>query len=392
MKIEERKAVSSAIFAVGIIVALVVAGVAGYYGRGAVGAQTVTVTQGSTGTGTGGTSQGSFDLQYLINQCKAEGSTVTVNNVADSSAFPTIQKYLAQSYPWLTANLVSWAPPDLVSKATAEYQAGHVTSDVLQDSFAEAIEMNQSGLFQPFFDPQPYYLNGTNTPAAPTLGTTHGLYYGYGSWIDPLLIIYNTKLVPANQAPKSVSDLAQPYFKGKVVFDNPAILNVAGALFASIEPSMGNASWTTLMKSIAANSPILTSDAGVSASDVVSGQAVVGVALYDDYAYNIGNGAPIAAVSTNPIYVLTSPWSLAKGGPHPACGELFIDWATSYAGNVAIQQTARPSAYPFINTQFLAASALPTNVSYTPQATGAPSYFTDTAGWASYYSSIFGKP
>lgn len=395
------KGVSSVAFTVVIIVVLIVAGAGGYFAgmnsvkaAGATVTTTVTVGSGSAATSTttqsttyatSAQSGAAFDTSYLVNQCKTEGGTATVYTVVGSSAFPTIQKYLGQTFPWMKVNLLSFSPGNLVSKANAEYQAGHVSSDVIADTYADWLEVNSTGAIQSFYNPMPYLNNASAINIDP-----NG--YWYQQFYDPIVVIYNTKLVNASQVPTSWQDLASPIWKGKIAMDNPALLNVAGLAFASLEPSMGNATWTQLMKGIAANNPIMTSSAGQTSADVVDGSAALGIVLFDNYHGDISSGAPIAAAPINPFYVLTVTIGLAKDAPQPACGELVVQWFTSYIGQEALQSTARPSYLPYISGPYLASAGLPANATYIPGATGAPSYFTDTSGWSSYYSSIFGAP
>ena len=350
---------------------------------------TVTVNSGTTLTSTvtasGTGSSGVTTSPDLVAACKAEGATVTVYTVFGVAAWPVLQPYIHDTFPWLTVNPVALSPGGLVTRAQTEFQAGKVTADVYQDTFSDLVELNQSGMVQPFTNYIPQFENQSAVNIDP-----NG--YWYQVTYDPILVIYNTNLVTGSNIPTSYTDLANPQWNNKIALDNPALLNVAGLLFASMASGMTNSSWTTFLKGVAANHPILGSSAGQSNTAVVSGEAAIGITLFDNYASDLQTHAPVAAAPINPIYVLTAPAGLAKDAPHPACGELLIQWFSSYAGQTALGFTNRPPSIPYLTGTYLAASGLPSSSSYIPGATGEPSYFTDTSGWAGYYSNIFGAP
>jgi iron(III) transport system substrate-binding protein len=392
-----RTAVSSAVIGIVVVVVLVVAGAGGFYAgqsMASTSGSTTTVTQtgsggaASTVTVTSTVSGGAAGLpQDLITACKAEGATTTMYGVYPAAVAPKLTGFINQAFPWMKFNYVGLAPADEVTKATSEFQAGHVTADILQQSVGLIVEENASGLIQPFVNPLETLQNFSS------------------SWLDPagyihpgsysiIFVAYNTNAIKNTSIlPKAWTDLANPIWKGKMAIDNPTLVNVAGEAFADLEPAMGNSSWTQFLKGVEANNPTLTASANLALTDLTTGQAQIAVVLSNTFITAAKQGAPVAAVPGLPVYVLWSPMALAKNAPQPACGELVIEWFSSIAG-----QSAMALLGPYVPTLNDVVNSFPTTFSLvlTPTTTVVPytetpaTFLTNPQSWAKYYNTIFG--
>ncbi len=365
-----------------VIVLLVISGVGGYF-VGTSGTNTsgnTTVTQTTTVTTSIGGGTGS--TQTLAQQCQAEGGAVTLYSVIDTSDWPTMNAYLTKDFPFMNVNFVGLSPTSEVSKATTEYQAGHVVADVFQNSLALLYEIKSAGAAQPYNN---YVMAMDNYSSS--FVDPDNVWHAFV--VAPLTIFYNTNLVTdTSTLPKTWTDLTNPIWKGHIAMDKPASLNVAGLVFATLEPQMGNATWTTFLQNLAANDPIYEASGGDSYSAVASGQASIGIGFINDYLSGVGK-APVAVVNFNPTIVLVGATALATNGPHPFCGRLLLQWLESYSGQFALSKTERGPAHPSLTASFYS-GVYPSGTQFLVGATGAPTYFTDSSGWASYYTSIFG--
>jgi len=291
--------------------------------------------------------------------------------------------YLVKDFPFMNVNFVGLSPTDEVSKATTEFQAGHVVADVMQDSLALVYQIKAAGAVQPYTD---YVMSMDNYSSS--FVDPDNVWHAFV--VAPLAVFYNTNLVKdTSTLPKSWTDLTNPIWKGKMAMDKPATLNVAGLVFATIEPGMGNATWTTFLKNIVANDPIYEASGGDVYSAVASGQASIGIGFINDYLSGVGK-APVAVDNFNPTVVLVGATALATNGPHPFCGRLLEQWLESYSGQFALSKTGRGPAHPSLTSTFYS-GVYPPGTQFVVGATGVPSYFTDSTGWAGYYTSIFGS-
>lgn len=263
--------------------------------------------------------------QSLVDAAKAEG-TMTIYGNIESTTFLNAVTAFEKVYPWAQVNYVSLAASDLESRVSSEYSAGKVTADLLNLVPSVLTPLIKEGAVQPYCDPMVQLMNySAGTYDTNCYWTEWGSYYN--------VIIYNTKLVNASDAPITLQDLANPKWSGKVAFQNPAVLSGSSSIFIGNYDNLGNASWVSLMNSIAANKPIVTSSGGQAFTDVLSGTALVGIDLQDDYVAAIQQGQPIAGTVTG--YTLPYVFAITKGAPHPAMAELFEQWSLSASGQEA---------------------------------------------------------
>jgi len=325
--------------------------------------------------------------QDLVAACATEGNTVTLYDSFTTSANAIVAQDWAKAFPQITMNAVPGLTSTQVqSEALTQFQAGHVVADAISNGLASLMTLNSSGVIQP-------YSNYQESIEGYAPGYTIAPNVIHPSTEDVDLLAYNTKLVTnPSTLPTTWQSLTSPTWNGKIAIDNPTLETVAGEYLATLEPSMGNASWTTLMKGIESNNPILTTAASASLSDLESGQASLAIVLLSAYNTAVAAGNPIAVVPGFAGQAHVTGISLAEKAPQPACGELLVQWWTSYAGQEMIVQTGRGAALPSVRqinaTQIL--GSLPASTTISPPSNVPLSYFTDATGWAGYYNTIFG--
>jgi ABC-type Fe3+ transport system substrate-binding protein len=347
---------------------------------------TATITVTSTLTASASSSAGAIP-ESLVAACAAEGNTVTLYDSFTTTANGIVVNDWNAEFPSITLTATPGLTAATVNQmALTQYQAGKVQADVISNALASLMELNASGVLQTYNNSQEV-LEGY--PPGYTIAP--GLIHPSTEDID--LLAYNTKLITDTaNLPTNIQGLEQSQWNGKIAIDNPSTGSVAPEYLASFEPSMGNASWTTVMKGIAANNPILTTAGSASLSDLESGQAELGVVLLSAYNTAVAAGDPVAVVPGFYGQAHVTGISLATDAPQPACGELFIQWWTSYSGQEMIVQTGRGAQLPSVReinaTQII--GSLPSSTTVEPPSNVPTSYYTDNAGWQSYYGTIFG--
>lgn len=315
---------------------------------------------------------------------KAEGGTITVYAGIDAGDWAkAIQPAFLKQYPWANVNYVGLSLATTNQRVISEYQAGKVAADAVistncLDYYNQGavVKVNNSA-----------YLQSLGYPALPSFATDvwHPVY------MNPSVILYNKLLVSAQNAPKTYQDLANPMWKGKITMQNPSALGGSGGTFATLLPILGNASWTSLMKGIAANQPNYASSNSVAFTSVESGQFAVGIGLVSDYinAVKGGNSSMIGASFPIPVVTAIVPSCLPKGAPHPYGGQLMINWLSSPEGQIAMGQTGRLPPLPSVQPQFFS-GYVPSNTTFVYQGTGVPTFFTNPTQWVNTFRAIFG--
>ena len=380
----EKSGITTMVAVVAIVVVLVVAGAGGYL-AGARGAATVTQTVTSTVSGTvSGTNLDPANQLACANQ---EGK-VSIYGLVDTPSWNQfITTAWSASYPNIKMSFLGTDSGTLLNKALAEHKAGNVQSDVLE-TFVNAIyALNQSGAIQSWLNPEEAIAGYTASALDPG-----NYFHPFNDYITTPA--YNTKVISVSQLPTSWNQLlTSPAFSGKFAYSKPAVLGTgAGIMYGlSTSESMSYSAWTTFMKAAAANSPVLTEDDGGSMTDVVTGQVPIGIGGTNDIqAAEAANGTLYAPLWLNPVMVSRVPIAISQGAPDPCAAKLFIEWATSLTGQIALGESNRTPALP--QAAQLDSSVLlnpPANATLFYYDTG--QYITNVTGLSTVYTSIFGS-
>ena len=170
--------------------------------------------------------------------------------------------------------------------------------------------------------------NAKSIPASYRAGDN--LWTGFG--IRARVFIVNNKLVPKNQMPAKLTDLADPKWKGKIVIAKPTI-GTTSTHFASLYARMGEKKYIEFLKALKANHvAILPGNSDVKDA-VVAGKYAFGLTDSDDVFVAQQKKAPVSMVypdqggegSFEIIYTV----SMIKGGPNPENAKKLIDYLTS---------------------------------------------------------------
>ena len=170
--------------------------------------------------------------------------------------------------------------------------------------------------------------NAAGIPAA--LADPDGYWTGFSARIR--VIAYNTKLVTAQAAPKSVFDLADPRWKGQVAMADPRFGSTSFHV-AALYAELGDAKADDLFRRLHANG-IRVVDGNSTVRDlVVRGEVKVGLTDTDDVNVAIENGDPVAMILPDReglgVPVMPNMVSLIANAPHADEGKALIDYLLS---------------------------------------------------------------
>ena len=138
------------------------------------------------------------------------------------------------------------------------------------------------------------------------------------------VIAYNTKLVPAAEAPKGWKDLLDPKWRGKLVTAHPGY---SGVIATHVLALVHQYQWD-YFKQLAQNKLMLVQSAVDPAGVVASGERAVAVDGGDYYYYQMKKkGNPIEVVYPKEgVPLVVSPTAIASFAPHPNAAKLFTDF------------------------------------------------------------------
>ncbi len=157
-----------------------------------------------------------------------------------------------------------------------------------------------------------------------------------GRWVGfaarARVILYNTDLVSAEDAPRSIFDLTHERFRGKVVIANPLFGTTSthvAALFVVLGPEQAK----SFLNALKANDVRIVAGNAMARNLVMEGELAVCLTDTDD-----ANGAFLKKKPVEMVYpdqdelgtlIIPNTVALIKGGPNPEGGRKLVDYLAS---------------------------------------------------------------
>jgi iron(III) transport system substrate-binding protein len=150
-----------------------------------------------------------------------------------------------------------------------------------------------------------------------------------GTNVHLLVILQNTRLIPAEQGPKTWADLMQPEWRGKIAFTDPANSGSAYSNLTMLAQlwGPGEAGWEKVAQ-LLANTRVLNRSSLVF-QGVGNGEFPLGMSLeYAGYQWS-SNGAPVKVIYPQDGTVAQMEGvAIVKGGPNTDNARQFVDYVS----------------------------------------------------------------
>jgi iron(III) transport system substrate-binding protein len=137
-------------------------------------------------------------------------------------------------------------------------------------------------------------------------------------------MVINTNKIALNSAPRSLWELTDDRWRGRVALAYP-LFGTTATHFLALRQHWGGENWRSWCEGLAGNRALLVDGNSVAARLVAKGEAWVGLTDSDDLAAEQREGGPIVSV---PLYdeslLIPNTIGLVRGAPHrPAAEKLF---------------------------------------------------------------------
>jgi iron(III) transport system substrate-binding protein len=259
----------------------------------------------------------------LIDGAKKEGKLAFWINGWNAKELEQLFSKFRQKYPFITVEY--WRASEdtqLHQKMLSEARAGIQNVDIASSEINLIAELKKAGVVQKYHWP--------NTSAwSPQHKDPEG--YWVASNINGIVVVYNTNLVSAADAPKKWDDLLNPKWKGAISMDRDAAEWVL-MLWAA----WGKEKAVNYLKALAKNNVVF--GAGQTARLEMLGAGAFKIDLrlnlFRVLQYQ-KKGAPVEWVRTDPVLAKATPMLIAARAPHPNTALLFANWFTSLEGQQA---------------------------------------------------------
>jgi iron(III) transport system substrate-binding protein len=253
-----------------------------------------------------------------VDAAKKEGKVVWYTSLALPTA-ERVAKLFEAAYPGIKVEVHRTGSQRILQRVMQELQANLKLVDVIHTSDAGHFVLLKEKKLLMKYTPA----GADAFPAG--FKDKDGYYYTLRATVN--VIAYNTKLVPAAEAPKGWKDLLDPKWKGKLVTAHPGYSGVISTHVLAIVHLHG---WD-YFKQLAQNKLMLVQSAVDPAGVVASGERQVAVNGGDYYYYQMKKkGNPIEVIYPKEgVPLVVSPTAIASFAPHPAAARLFTDFTFS---------------------------------------------------------------
>ena len=269
---------------------------------------------------------------------RREGRVVVYGSM-ESPIFESIQQVYKSKYG-IPVEYYRLATNRLLDRVLTEVRAGRPEFDVVLANASPIRIMKQEGAFARYSAPSyaefpPGSLDPDGVLSPPYRMVVIG-------------IVYNTRLVAPQAAPRSLADLVADQWAGKVVMPDPTQHVTAAVWLANLERVLGR-DYPAFVERLARQA-VLVDSFDPAMQKVAAGEYPVAL-TYVKYVYIMGRqGAPLDYVRLNPMLAEAHHVALGARAAHPNAARLFIDLLTSRAGLITLAQAGEfvlvPGIFP----------------------------------------------
>jgi len=263
-------------------------------------------------------------MSELRNEAQKEGKVVFYTSFVLQDAMTFVDRF-QKKYPFIKVELIRLSNTQIFNRMLTEQRAKKTSADVITCK-GDAMHMIQKvGLLDKYVSPERrFYADGFKDKE--------------GFWTDvyPTVhsVVYNTRLVPATEAPTSYQDLLKPRWKGKIGI-NPNNYMWAEALMQI----MGREAALKYLEALARQNPIYRDGGTLNIILTAAGEVAMAVSVNANLVEKEKvKGAPVEWARIKPYFGDLHPIALVNRAPHPSAGKLFIDFFLSQEGQELMVQ------------------------------------------------------
>ena len=256
----------------------------------------------------------------MLSGCANNPNQVVVYTAEKDVIIQAVTGLWAKSAPDIKLQTVAASSNEVVQRVRSEHQ--RPLGDVVWGVGAEGLAANPE-LFVP------YTTSETKAIDPRWLEVAAGQPWQPNN-VVPTVLIYNTKLVSAAQAPSTWRDLADPRWKGKLAYASPDKSGSAYTQLATMVAVLGDnpAGWRMVGR-IMANCVILNNSSKVP-KGVSDGEYAAGLSYENVAGLYVKGGAPVKIVYPRDGTSVTPDGNaLIRGAPHPEAARRFLDFLQS---------------------------------------------------------------
>ncbi len=275
----------------------------------------------------------------LISDARAERQVRIYGNADRAELLPVVAAF-RKRYPGITVLYADIGSTEMYRRFVTETRAKKMSADLVWSSAMDLqVKLINDGFAQGYASPE--------KPALPPVSVWKNM--GFGVTAEPIGIVYNKRLVPPGQVPRTHAALETWLRKnaraltGRVTTFDPARSNV-GYLYLSEDLAITRDT-RSLLEAIAATKPVLSRTSEPMLRGVAEGRQAIAYNVIGSYAVERARTDPRIGVAFLQDYtIVTSRIAfIAREAAHPAAAKLFLDFLLSREGQSLL---AKRSLWP----------------------------------------------
>lgn len=276
--------------------------------------------------------KGQDRLQILEEGARKEGKLTFYTAGALQAVRPVVDAF-ERKYPFLKVEVWRMSGGPMISRAIEEYKTGKYLVDAIEGTQNIMFVAQESGIVQPFYSPNLTQIDEEAITSASGNGASAVAFRLSGVGVG-----YNTKLISADQLPKTYQELLDPKWKRKMVIGGGDTgVNWVALLYHTFGEEF--------LKKIVKQEFVMQMVTSTALLDlIVSGEYALSPVIIDSHVFaKQKSGAPVAWVPLEPVRVNLGQLALAKHAPHFHAALLFADFELSKASGEIQQSTGYDS-------------------------------------------------
>ena len=275
--------------------------------------------------------------KLLVEGARKEGKVSWYTTLIVDQVVRPVKEAFEKEYPFIQVEFFRGNTERIVQKMIAEYQAKRYEADLIDGTVSPTM-VRRAGLLQRFSSPLFAEYPAELKDAQGFWGATNLYFFATG---------YNTRMVKANEVPKTYEDLLNPRWKGQMMWSTSRGSG-APMFVGTILSTMGNEAGKAYLQKLKQQNIAKTSASNRQVLDLtIAGEYPLALQMFNHHAYiSKAVGAPVDWIAHEPATATINNIGLGKYASHPHAAMLLIDFILSEKGQRVYQQSNYLPAHP----------------------------------------------
>lgn len=278
--------------------------------------------------------------QATIDAARKEGVVVWYSGMIVNQIVRPIAEGFEKKYPGIKVQASRLSSSDAALKIINEARAGKPQADIF-DGSALVYRLQAADTVQEYLVP-----GAASFP--PGSRDAKGAWTALNTYIMTTAV--NTDLVPEKDAPRTLADLLDPKWSGRIAWTNDPTSAGPPGFIGAVLSAMGEDAGMEFLRKLARQHIVnVPASQRVVLDQVISGQYSIALMTFNNHSVISGaEGAPVRWLPLSPAVELPNPGGLVKNAPHPNAGKLLLEYIISPEGQAVFRNTTYMPANPAV--------------------------------------------